>query len=325
MQRSRGAVLVTGANGFVGRAVVERLRAAGIPTRAAVRGIQAPFGPDVQIVAAPDFGSPFDATSLLRGCDAVVHLAARVHVMGKTDPTGEALYHRINVAGTIELARQAIAAGVRRFVFLSSIKVNGEVTTHGLAFSADDEPRPLDAYGRSKLEAEHALFKLAASGELEVVVIRPVLVYGPGVRANFRSLLRWASRGLPLPFGAIPNRRSMVYVENLADLVVTTIDHPKAYNNVFLVSDAEDLSTTELLRRTAAAMNRRSRLIPIPAQLLQIAASALGRGDVARRLIGSLQVNTDKTQSLLGWHPPITVAEGLGRTTRWFLESIQVG
>ncbi|MFP4080718.1 MAG: UDP-glucose 4-epimerase family protein [Ectothiorhodospira sp.] len=248
----------------------------------------------------------------MAGTDVVVHTAARAHVMADaiTDPLSE--YQRVNVDGTRALARQAAEQGVRRFVFISSVKVNGERTVPGAPFSSDDEPSPEDAYGVSKFEAEQALREIGAETSMEVVIIRPPLVYGPGVKGNFASMMRWVKKGVPLPLGAVNNRRSLVALDNLVDLVTTCIDHPAA-NGVFLVSDGEDLSTRDLLRRVGNAMGRPARLIPVPPRLLEAGAVILGKRDVARRLLGSLQVDISKTRDVLGWEPPISVDEGLRR------------
>lgn len=219
------------------------------------------------------------------------------------------------------LARQAEARGVRRFIFLSSIKVNGEGTESGRAYRADDVPAPMDPYGVSKHEAEQALLALGRGGKMAVTIIRPVLVYGPGVKGNFLSMMRWLKRGVPLPFGAIDNRRSLVAIDNLVDLIVTCLTHPAAANQTFLVSDGEDLSTSALLRRLGAALDRPARLIPLPGALLGIAAALVGRKAMAARLLGSLQVDAAPTRALLGWRPPVTVDQALAATARDFLRS----
>lgn len=245
----------------------------------------------------------------LSGIDAVVHLAARVHVMRESasDPLAE--FRRVNVAASLKLARQAATAGVRRFVYLSSVKVNGESGT----YTESHPPAPEDAYGVSKHEAEVGLRRIADETGLEVVIIRPPLVYGPGVRANFRALMRAVARGIPLPLGAIDNRRSLVASDNLADFILACLDQPAARNETFLVSDGEDLSTTDLIRRLARVMGRPARLLPVPASLLMAAATLAGQRDVARRLLGSLQVDISKARRLLNWAPRISVDEGLRR------------
>jgi UDP-glucose 4-epimerase len=227
------------------------------------------------------------------------------------DPLEE--FRRVNVQGTLNLARQAAAAGVRRFVFVSSIKVNGEATQLGQPFTADDAPAPLDAYGVSKMEAERGLREIARQTGMEVVIIRPPLVYGPGVKANFAAMMRWLKRGVPLPLGAIHNQRSLVSLDNLVDLLVTCITHPAAANQTFLVSDGADVSTTELLRRMGQALGRPARLMPVPVSWLKLAAAMVGKQDVAQRLCGSLQVDIEKTRRLLGWTPPLSLDQGLKR------------
>lgn len=252
----------------------------------------------------------------LDGVDAVVHAAARVHVMSETvgDPLAE--FRRVNVAGTLNLARQAASMGVKRFVFLSSIKANGESTQIGKPFCADDVAAPQDPYGISKLEAEQGLMELAAKTGMEVVVIRPPLVYGPGVKANFMRMMQWLQRGIPLPLGAIHNKRSLVALDNLVDLITTCLCHPAAANQVFLAGDGEDVSTTELLQRMGQALGKPTRLIPVPVSLLKVGASLLRRPDMAQRLCGYLQVDISKALLLLGWNPPITLDEGLRRAAQ---------
>jgi nucleoside-diphosphate-sugar epimerase len=235
-----------------------------------------------------------------------------------SDPLAE--FRKVNVEGTLNLARQAAEAGVRRFIFISSIKVNGEGTPLGSPYRADAQPQPADSYGISKMEAEQGLRALAAETGMEVVIIRPTLVYGPGVKANFLSMMRWLHKGVPLPFGAIHNQRSLVALDNLVDLIVTCIDHPAAANQTFLVSDGEDLSTTELLRRMATALGKPARLLPVPSWLLEAGASILGKKALSQRLCGSLQVDISKTRELLGWTPPLSVDAALRKTAAHFLE-----
>lgn len=314
-------ILLTGATGFVGSAVLARLERDGIAARAAVRRLGPLIFPDVPCVQVVGLGPDTHWEHALAGVQTVVHAAARVHVMreGLTDSLGE--YRRVNVGGTLRLARQAATAGVRRFVFLSSVKVNGEATQRGAPFSADDPPAPCDPYGVSKNEAEQGLREIAAETGMEVVLIRPPLVYGPKVQANFLSMMRWLHRGVPLPLGAIHNRRSLVAIDNLVDLVATCLYHPAAANQTFLVSDGEDISTTQLLRTLGEALGRPARLIPVPAGWLQTGARMLGRQDTAQRLLGSLQVDISKARTLLGWEPPVSVAEGLQRTADDWLAS----
>jgi nucleoside-diphosphate-sugar epimerase len=306
-------VLVTGASGFVGGAVAARLAADGIQARAAVRRPDAPIPAGTERIQVADLTADTDWSSATRGVDVVVHAAARVHVMRDraADPLTE--FRRANVAGTLALARQAAASGVARFVFLSSIKVNGEETTRGRPYTADDPPAPVDPYGVSKHEAEQGLRALADDTGMEVVIIRPVLVYGPGVKGNFKTMLQLVRSGMPLPLAAVKNSRSLVAVENLVDLIVHLLEHPAAANRVLLVSDGEDLSTPDLLRRAAAAMGRPSRLVPVPTTLLLTLARMLGRRAVVQRLCGDLQVDVSATRALLDWTPPISVDEGLRR------------
>ncbi|MBT0962328.1 SDR family oxidoreductase [Denitromonas sp. IR12] len=317
-------VLVTGASGFVGQAVIRRLqRDEGVAVRGAFRTLPASAFDGIETSPVGDLGPHTDWRGALVDVDLVVHCAARVHVMHDTEADPLAAYRRSNVEGTLHLARSAVAAGCRRFVFISSIKVNGEATVPGEPFSEASAPAPLDPYGVSKLEAEQGLFALAEETGLEVVVVRPPLVYGPGVKANFRSMMRWLQRGVPLPFGAIDNRRSLVGLDNLADLVVCCATHPAAANQVFLAGDGEDLSTSELLRRVARALGRPARLLPVPAAWMSAAARLVGRQALATRLCGSLQVDTSKARTVLGWQPPDTVDEGLRKTAVDFLARLK--
>jgi nucleoside-diphosphate-sugar epimerase len=308
-------ILVTGASGFVGRALCAELARRGLPYRATSRVPREGF------TAVGPLDESTDWSAALAGVDRVVHLAARVHVMHEAaaDPLAE--FRRANVAATLRLARQAAVAGVRRFVFASSIKVNGEETPPGRPFTAEDVPRPQDPYGISKLEAEQGLLQLARETGMEVTVVRPPLVYGPGVQANFRSMLRWLKRGVPLPLAAVRNRRTLVALDNLVDLLVVCLEHPAAANQVLLAGDGEDLSTPQLLRRAAAALGTRAHLLPVPTALLAAGATLAGKGDVVRRLCGSLQLDTGKTRQVLGWTPPVGVDEALARTAREFIAS----
>ncbi len=313
------SIAVTGGTGFVGGAVLARLSTA--PQFLMIAWVRKmPDQPlaRVRYVQQDILESGVSLQGSMQDVDVVVHAAARVHVMQETttDPLTE--FRRVNVQGTLNLARQAAAAGVRRFVFISSIKVNGESTQLESPFKADDAPAPLDAYGVSKMEAEQGLQEIAVKTGMEVGIIRPPLVYGPGVKANFAAMMRWLSRGVPLPLGAIHNQRSLVALDNLVDLIVTCIDHPAAANQTFLVSDGEDVSTTQLLRRMGQAMGQPARLIPVPPALLKAGAALVGKPELAQRLCGSLQVDMAKTRQLLGWNPPISVDEGLRRAAAGF-------
>ena len=312
-------VLVTGASGFVGSAVLKHLAREGHEVRGAYRQGVPPFLAGADGVAVGDLSDAQDRRAALDGVAAVVHTAARVHVMTdkSLDPLHE--FRRVNVEGTAALARQAAAAGVRRFIFLSSVKVNGEFTKAGQPFTADDAPAPEEPYGVSKHEAEQLLRQIATETGMEVVIIRPPLVYGPGVKANFESMMRWLARGLPLPLAAVTNnRRSLVALDNLVDLIVTCLKHPSAANQTFLVSDGEDLSTAQLLKRMGAAMGQPARLFYIPSALLKLGANVLNKPGIYQRLCGSLQLDIVKTRHLLGWTPPVSADEGLRRTAEGF-------
>lgn len=314
--------LVTGANGFVGAAVVRRLcEIDRFDVGAAVRRAEGNFPRGVVVHSGLELSTSTDWLPTLSGVDCVVHTAARVHVMKDGGAGALEAYRRINVDGTLALARQSVSAGVRRFVFVSSIKVNGERTLPGRPFYPDDTPAADDPYGISKHEAEVGLRQLAESTDMEVVIIRPPLVYGPGVKANFRTMMRWLGRGIPLPLGAIRNKRSVVALGNLVDLIVTTIEHPAAANQTFLVSDGEDMSTPELLRRMGSALGKSARLLPVPEWVLVSSAAMLGKRPFVRRLCGSLQVDISKTRALLGWSPPVSVDQGLQLVARYFLET----
>lgn len=316
-------ILVTGSNGLLGNRVVRKL-ADDCPLDgvvAASRHHDLVWPKRVRNAIVGDLSSTTDWTASLEGVDAIVHCAARVHVMQDNAADPLSAHRKVNVDGALNLARQAANTGVRRFVFVSSIKVNGESTLPGKPFCADDEPAPIDPYGVSKLEAELGLRELASKTSMELVIVRPPIVYGLGVKANFASMMQWVARGIPLPLGSIHNRRSMVALDNLVDLLVACISHPAAAGQTFLVSDGEDVSTTELLRRTAAAMGKPSRLIPVPKVLLSFGAYLLGKRDFAQRLCGSLQVDITKTCKILDWKPPLTLDQGLKKAVVGFAGS----
>ncbi|MEP0003463.1 MULTISPECIES: SDR family oxidoreductase [Marinobacter] len=308
-------VLVTGASGFVGRYLSKTLL---IREDVSLTGAVRVVGPYDFPSSVPvgEINEETDWSLALPNKQVVVHTAARVHIMNDevADPINA--FRQINVAGTLNLARQSAEAGVRRFLFLSSIKVNGEETPLGTPFTASDSPMPKDDYGTSKMEAELGLLKISRETGMEIVIIRPPLVYGPGVKGNFATMVELVKRGVPLPFGSIRNKRSLVGLDNLVDLVITCIDHPAAANQVFLAGDGVDLSTTDLFRGIAGALGKSPRLIPVPPGLLKFGATMLGKRAVAQRLLGSLQVDISKARDLLGWRPPVSVEEGLASAVR---------
>lgn len=312
----RGRVLVTGATGFIGAALVPALQGRGWRVRAAVRTSGRSHADEESLVGS--LGDLFDWEPALGGVDRVVHLAARAHVLQDRETDPLAAFRKTNVVGTMRFAEQAAAAGVKRFVFISSIGVNGNRSDR--PFTEDDAPMPSEPYAVSKLEAEQALRELATKSGMELVVIRPPLVYGPSAPGNFGRLLEVVARSTVLPLGAIHNRRTLVGLDNLVDLIATCLEHPAAAGEIFLAGDDEDLSTTDLLRRLAAALGVRARLLPLPASMLEAGAALLGKRAVAQRLCGSLQVDIGKARRLLGWTPPVTVDEGLRRTAAHFLE-----
>jgi len=306
-------ILLTGATGFFGSRLAIHLQSQSriCLSLAVRRSVDLPAS---RIIKVRGLDADTDWSVALENQEVVIHAAARAHIMRDevVDTLGE--FRKINVDGTLSLARQASLAGVKRFIFISSIKVNGEGTPLGLPFLPEDSPAPEDFYGMSKCEAEAGLLKLAAESEMEVVIIRPPLVYGPGVKANFSSMIGWVKKSIPLPFGAVDNKRSLIALENLVDFVLLCADRSrslKAANQVFLVSDGEDVSTSTLLRKVAKAYGVRSRLLHVPVSFMRLAAKLLGKSDMADRLFGNLQVDSSKVLDLLGWKPVITMDEQL--------------
>jgi nucleoside-diphosphate-sugar epimerase len=310
-------ILVTGADGFVGRRLCESLARTGHDVRRAVRRVSGPALPP-SVATVGDIGPGTDWRGALDGAAAVVHLAARTHVLRETaaDPLAE--YRRINVEGARSLATQAAASGVRRLVFMSSVKVNGE-TAAARPFNEEDVPHPEDAYGISQWEAEQVLRGIERETGLEVVVLRPPLVYGPGVKGNFARLLQWVARGFPLPLAWVENRRSLIGLGNLVDAVIAAVNGSAAAGRTYLLSDGEDVSTPDLVRAMAAALGVAPRLLPFPVSLLELGARLAGRGPEAARLLGSLQVDSSAIRRELGWQPPHTLAEGLAETAQWYV------
>jgi nucleoside-diphosphate-sugar epimerase len=309
-------ILVTGAGGFVGAVLCEVLTQSGYAVRAAVRRPGSTPNCVAERIVTGDLAEDVRWSEALNGVDSVIHLAARAHVLGGA-PESSDLYMRTNALGTLNLARQAAAAGIRRFVFLSSVKVNGEATIER-PFSPADQPRPADAYGESKWEGEKFALAIGEQSGMEVAIVRSPLMYGPGVKANFLRLLRWVDKERLLPLGSVQNKRSLVNIWNLCDLLLVMLVSPIAPGRIWMVSDGEDLSTPELVRRIACAMDRRARLVPVSVRVLRLLGRACGyRAEVAR-LCGSLVVDIAETRAALGWSPPIPVTDALQRTVRWY-------
>ena len=314
------SVLVTGASGFVGQRLCQRLVNDGCAVRCAVRSserLAAAFQfPRLEQFVIEDIGPETDWTKALCGIDTVVHLAARVHLMNDSaaDPLAEFKY--VNVRGTERLAQMAANAGVKRIVFTSSVKVHGE--ERDIRYHESDPLMPQDSYGISKMEAERVLRQIESETGLEVVVVRPPLVYGPGVKANFLTMVKVIASGFPLPLASVANKRSMIYVDNLVDALSVCVRHPAAAGRSYLVSDGDDVSTPELIRRVSSALNRPARLYPFPIRFLRIIGRLLGKSPAVERLTGTLQVDISNIQSELGWRPPFTMQEGLSTTAAWF-------
>jgi len=311
-------ILVTGSTGFVGKRVLEMASAKNWECLAQVRKATTKK-PRAEAVIVPVIDSTTDWLHALSGVDCIVHCAARVHQMQESEAEALVAYNEVNTLGTLHLARQAAALGIKRFVFLSSIKVNGEFTDAGFPFSAEVNQPPTDPYAKSKYDAEIGLKNIAQETGLEVVIIRPPLVYGPGVKANFQSMMSWIKKGIPLPLGAINNKRSLVFIDNLVDLILTAAVHRNAVNGTFLVSDDNDISTTQLLNTVAVAMNRPSRLLPVPMSWIKLAATLIAKPQIAQRLCGSLQVDISETKKILNWTPSVSVEEGIKRTVDSFV------
>ncbi len=311
-------ILVTGSNGFVGRHLIQCLseRHLSLLDRSL-------FNSNLgHRFTNRDINGYEDYSEAIIGCHAVIHCAARVHVMDENLQEPLEAYREVNTFGTINLAKQSARLGVKRFIFISSIKVNGESTSFGAPFSVTNLRSPEDGYGISKAEAEEQLLELGQETGMEVVIVRPTLVYGPGVKANFAALMNLVSKGVPLPFGCFKdNKRSLVSVDNLVDLIITCIDHPKAVNEVFLVSDDHDVSTYEMVRHMAQALDKPTWQLPVPIWCYNLVGKALNKSDVVDRLTGSLQVDISHTKETLGWVPPQSLQEGFKLTAEAFLQS----
>lgn len=313
-------ILVTGANGFVGKTLCKRVASNGWQARGTVRYAEQAVGlpTGVEAVQIKSIDADTDWSDAVSGVDAVVHLAARVHVMNDTSSHPLSAFRQVNVAGTERLAQMAAINGVKRFVYVSSIKVHGEGCEK--PFTEHDIPAPADPYGVSKWEAEQVLHKVAKDTGLEVVIFRPPLVYGPGVKANFLSLFKIVDRGVPLPLASVKNHRSLIYLGNLVDAITVCINHPNVAGQTYLVSDGRDVSTPELIRRVAVALDRPTKLLPFPPFLMRFAGKLLGKSDAIERLVGSLTIDSSKIQRELGWKPPYTMEQGLKETAEWFKE-----
>ncbi|WP_298979229.1 hybrid nucleoside-diphosphate sugar epimerase/sugar transferase [uncultured Psychrobacter sp.] len=316
-------LLLTGATGFVGNAIQQRIVAdANYDLTIAVRNINEQSDA-VRIVKVDDLTTSTDWSDALKSVDVVVHTAARVHVMDDKSANPLTEFRKINVEGTLNLARQAVDAGVKRFIFISSIKVNGEGTELGRPYTASSKPNPTDPYGLSKYEAELGLKEIASNSAMSYVIIRPTLVYGENVKGNFQSLMKWTYKGVPLPVGGIKhNLRSLVSVDNLVDFIITCIEHKDAKNEVFLVSDDDDISTADLLEEISKGLGVKNKAINIPPKLINTAASVIGKSGVGQRLSGSLQVDISKAKTLLGWEPKYSTSESIQKTAKYYKSSL---
>ena len=311
-------ILVTGANGFVGRALCVEAIVRGMQVRGGVRH-QCDLPAGIERLIVGEINENTNWQRALNGCDVLVHLAARVHVMRESAKNPLEEFRRVNVQGTEHLARSAVASGVKRFVYVSSIKVNGEETLGGKSYAERDMPMPQDAYGISKWEAEQALHRVAEETGLEVVIVRPPLVYGAGVKGNFAQLLSVLARGIPLPLASIKNHRDLIYVGNLVDALVACATHSNAAGQTYLVSDGEGVSTPDLIRNLASALGKSNLVFPFPMSVMRFCASLLGKSSAVDRLTQSLQVDSSKISKELGWQPPYTMQQGLRATADWYL------
>ena len=314
------STLVTGANGFIGSSLISELLARRFKvTTLSLNDINNKNFKVKNYRYVDLNGSNNKQPSPLKNIDVIIHLAGRAHIVYEKSYNGEAEFKTSNVDLTVNLARQALQAGVKRFIFISSAKVNGEFTIGDQKFFANDVPKPFDLYAKSKSEAEKALIKISKMKKMDIVIIRPPLVYGPGVKANFLTLINWVNKGFPLPFGSIQNKRSLVYIENLIDLIIKSINHPAARNQIFLVSDDEDISIKYLSKKILSALGSSGIIFPIPARILRVMFGLVGKKELSNRLIDSFRVDMSKTKKLLNWAPPFTLDQGIMKTIKSYL------
>jgi nucleoside-diphosphate-sugar epimerase len=311
-------ILLTGYSGFLGGSVSNRLLRRDNHVSVIIR-VPCKVDLSINAILVNSISSSYNWTNVLNSVDVIIHCAARVHIMSNKSIDSLSQFREVNVGGALNFARQAAESGVKRFIFISSIKVNGESTLESSKFSSSDEMSPEDPYGISKAEAEEGLSAIAKETGMEIVIIRPPLVYGPGVKGNFLNLLKLSKLPIPLPFGLINNKRSMIYLDNLVDLIVRCIDHPNAANRVFLASDGDDLSLARLLTLIRQAMNKSSLLLPIPVFLFNLMGRLIGKTAVVDRLIGDLQVDSSDAKKYLDWSAPYTVEQGIKATVDEFL------
>lgn len=314
------SLFVTGATGFVGKALLPKLLAKGFLVRALIRKQGSYTSPKIDYIKINDLAETKDLTKALLEVDVVIHLAARVHIMSENHESPLDEYRGVNVQPTINLARQAASLGVKRFIFISSAKVNGELTSQNKPFRSDDQPSPRDPYSISKMEAENALIRLSKETDMEIVIIRPPIIYGPGVKANFLRLIKIIDKGIPLPFGSVQNLRSMVFIDNMLDLIIRVIDHPDASGEIFLVSDDEDVSTKRLINHLSHELGRKARLIRFPERLLSLLFKAFRKSDMSNRLTGSFQLDIMRTKEKLGWNPPVNFEQAIKITIKSYLK-----
>ena len=307
-------ILITGANGFIGRNLCVFLKEKGYFVRGSVRNDAYDIHGADEYIQAGDIDESTDWREALAGIDTVIHLAARVHIMNDSAADPVEAFRKVNVLGTERLARMAAKAGIKRFIFISSVKVNGEGALR--AYVEKDIPDPRDAYGISKREAEDALVRIAAEAGLQMVILRLPLVYGPGVKANFKNLIRIAGTGLPLPLKGISNRRSFLYLGNLMDAIITCVTHPLAAGQTFMVSDEQDISTPDLIKMIACAMKKKTLLFSLPSGILKALCKIIGRSEELEKLTGTLIVDSSKIRNLLDWKPPFSLEEGIRETVK---------